>query len=57
MHYLEDKKIGVSQIAWLLGYSEVTSFNHAFRRWMSSSPKAVRAGLLPNKIERSATSR
>lgn len=57
MHYLEDKKIGVSQIAWLLGYSEVTSFNHAFRRWMSSSPKEVRAGLLPNKLEPSATSR
>jgi AraC-like DNA-binding protein len=46
MHYLEDRKIGVSQIAWLLGYSEVTSFNHAFRRWTSRSPKEVRLRFL-----------
>ena len=30
--YLEDKTFSISQIAWLLGYSEVSSFNHAFRR-------------------------
>ena len=30
MRYLEDKTLGLSQIAWLLGYSEVSSFNHAF---------------------------
>lgn len=45
MHYLENESMGVSQIAWLLGYSEVTSFNHAFRRWTSTSPKEVRARL------------
>jgi AraC-like DNA-binding protein len=42
MHYLEDRSLDVSQIAWLLGYSEVSSFNHAFRRWTSRSPKAMR---------------
>lgn len=45
MRYLEDENLGVNQIAWLLGYSEVTSFNHAFRRWTSSSPMEVRARL------------
>jgi AraC-like DNA-binding protein len=42
MRYVDDKTLGVSQIAWLLGYSEVSSFNHAFRRWTSKSPKAAR---------------
>jgi AraC-like DNA-binding protein len=43
MQYLSDKTLGVGQIAWLLGYSEVSSFNHAFRRWTSRSPRTVRA--------------
>jgi AraC-like DNA-binding protein len=45
MQYLRDKTLGVGQIAWLLGYSEVSSFNHAFRRWTSVSPKAVRSSI------------
>jgi AraC-like DNA-binding protein len=43
MQYLDDTTLDVSQIAWLLGYSEVSSFNHAFNRWTSSSPRAVRS--------------
>jgi AraC-like DNA-binding protein len=45
MRYLEGKVFGISQIAWLLGYSEVGSFDHAFRRWTSRSPTAVRSSL------------
>lgn len=45
IHYLENKNLEVSQIAWLLGYMEVSSFNHAFKRWTTSSPKAVRTSL------------
>jgi len=45
MQYLRDKTLGVGQIAWLLGYSEVSSFNHAFRRWTSASPKTVRSSI------------
>jgi AraC-like DNA-binding protein len=45
MRYLEDETLNVNQIAWLVGYSEVSSFNHAFKRWTSSSPKTVRDGL------------
>lgn len=45
IRYLEDENLGVNQIAWLLGYSEVSSFNHAFRRWTGRTPKEVRARL------------
>ena len=45
MRYVEDKTLDLNQIAWLLGYSEVSSFNHAFKRWTSKSPKAVRTDL------------
>jgi AraC-like DNA-binding protein len=45
MRYVEDKTLGLSQIAWLLGYSEVSSFNHAFKRWTSQSPRALRTDL------------
>jgi AraC-like DNA-binding protein len=39
--YLRDPALSLNQVAWLLGYSMVTSLNHAFRRWTGSSPKAV----------------
>jgi AraC-like DNA-binding protein len=39
--YLKDPALSLNQVAWLLGYSMVTSLNHAFRRWAGSSPKTV----------------
>ena len=39
--YLKDPALSLNQIAWLLGYSMVTSLNHAFRRWTGRSPKAM----------------
>jgi AraC-like DNA-binding protein len=30
-------------IAWLLGYEEVSSFTHAFKRWSGKTPKQARA--------------
>ena len=41
--YLADKDLSISEIAWLLGYQEVSAFTHAFRRWTGSSPRYVRA--------------
>lgn len=39
---LEDPNLELSELAWLLGYTEVSSFNHAFRRWTGTTPKAFR---------------
>jgi len=40
--YLEDEDISLQQVAWLLGYSEVAAFNHAFKRWTGTSPSRAR---------------
>lgn len=42
--YLIEGDLAVSEVAWLLGYREVGSFSHAFRRWTGKSPReALRA--------------
>jgi AraC-like DNA-binding protein len=38
VRYLRDPSLGLSQIAFLLGYSEPSAFSHAFRRWTRTSP-------------------
>ena len=38
LQYLQDKRISVKNVAYLLGYSEVPAFYHAFQRWTGSSP-------------------
>lgn len=42
--YLKDARLDVSQIAYLLGYSELRAFDRAFRRWADKSPTEWRAG-------------
>jgi len=32
----------VSQVAWKIGYSDLASFDHAFRRWTGKSPTSFR---------------
>src|SRR4029078_5735564 len=39
--YLVEGEMGVSEVAWLLGYREVGSFAHAFRRWTGKTPREV----------------
>ncbi len=41
--YLSDDGLSVSQVAWLLGYQEVSAFTHAFKRWTGMTPRAARA--------------
>ena len=41
--YLAERDLPVSQIAWLLGYREVSSFNHAFKRWTGKTPQQFRS--------------
>lgn len=40
--YLDDSTVSLQQIAWLLGYSEIGAFNHAFKRWTGTSPGRAR---------------
>src|SRR5215472_15732215 len=40
--YLADDRMSVQQIAWLLGYSEVAAFNHAYKRWTGAAPSRTR---------------
>jgi AraC-like DNA-binding protein len=41
--YLRDRELPISEITWLLGYREVGSFTHAFRRWTGMSPSQFRS--------------
>jgi AraC-like DNA-binding protein len=42
LNLLENPSLGIAQIAYCLGYSELSTFNHAFRRWMGQSPRDYR---------------
>jgi AraC-like DNA-binding protein len=44
--YLHDETLPVSEIAWLLGYREVSSLTHAFKRWTGTTPRHFRRGQL-----------
>jgi AraC-like DNA-binding protein len=41
--YLSERALPVSEIAWLLGYREVSSLTHAFRRWTGETPRQFRS--------------
>jgi AraC-like DNA-binding protein len=36
--YLKDRKNSLTEVAFLLGYSEVSAFNRAFKRWTHATP-------------------
>jgi len=40
---LRDASLTISQVAWLLGYREVSAFTHAFKRWTGKTPREARA--------------
>jgi AraC-like DNA-binding protein len=42
VRYLDDRKLHVSKIAWLLGFQEVSAFTHAFKRWTGKTPREMR---------------
>jgi len=41
--YLTHGELTISQIAWLLGYREVSTFTHAFKRWTGTTPRQLRS--------------
>ena len=40
--YLRENHLRLTEIAFLLGYSEVSTFTHAFKRWTGTTPTAFR---------------
>jgi AraC-like DNA-binding protein len=42
LRYLADPKIAVAEVAYLLGYSEPSPFNRAFKRWTGVTPSEAR---------------
>ena len=47
--YLRERQLPLSEIALLLGYSELSAFSRAFRRWTGSTPRSYRSsGPEPN---------
>lgn len=41
--YLQEGSLGIAEIAFLLGYREQSSFNHAFKEWAGVNPGVYRA--------------
>ena len=42
VRYLDDRKLHISKIAWLLGFHEVSAFTHACKRWTGKTPREMR---------------
>ena len=56
--YLQNSDLSISQIAWQLGYTEVSSFAHAFQRWTGNSPTRARRRISSHsEITRGASER
>lgn len=43
LDYLHDPRLQLAEIALLLGYSEQSAFNRAFRRWSGQTPQQARS--------------
>jgi AraC-like DNA-binding protein len=40
--YLREENLPMSEVAWLLGFGEVSAFFHAFKRWTGKTPRHLR---------------
>jgi AraC-like DNA-binding protein len=45
MKYVVDRQLSMTEVAFLLGYSNQSAFSTAFRRWTGKPPRAARASL------------
>jgi AraC-like DNA-binding protein len=45
---LKDPEMSICEIALLLGFSEQSAFNHAFKRWTGTSPGRLKKGNIKN---------
>ncbi len=44
IHHLADASCSIAEVAFLLGFSEVSTFHRAFKRWTGVTPAAYRRG-------------
>ena len=49
MQLLVKEDMNISQIALMLGYSDISNFGRAVRKWTGQSPKQWREGLLRDR--------
>lgn len=49
LHYLGDHKVSLSEIAFLVGFSDQSNFTRAFRRWTGVPPNEYRKRLQPRR--------
>jgi AraC-like DNA-binding protein len=47
LDYLRGARVSISEIAFLVGFSDAASFSRAFKRWTGTSPGAARVALKP----------
>ncbi|MBZ0119629.1 MAG: helix-turn-helix transcriptional regulator [Sandaracinaceae bacterium] len=45
--YLRDPALSLAEIAWLLGFSDQSTFSRAFKRWTGATPGAFRTSSEP----------
>lgn len=43
--YLDDARLSIAEVAYLLGFSEVSAFHRACKRWTGKSPGQLRGGI------------
>jgi len=41
--YLADERLSISEISWLLGYSQIGAFSRAFKQWTGKTPREARS--------------
>jgi AraC-like DNA-binding protein len=45
LHHIKEEKDPLTQIAFMLGYSDASAFNRAFKRWTGTAPLEYRRTL------------
>ena len=41
--YLQEQNLPMSEVAWLLGFGELSAFSHACKRWTGKTPKQLQS--------------
>ena len=41
LQYVREKEVSVSETAYLVGFSDPSTFSRAFKRWAGSSPRVI----------------